>query len=171
MMLAAMGVQFLSPVYFQRAGDSSDPARLYGVFKLAWRVTLLSFIGMLFITALAYFFHKPIFHLLAAPAYGQVSRFMPLLVLASGLFASSHFCAMAMQSQKTTNILLLPKNVSYVVGALFTFAGAAYSGLAGVVYAMVITNLFHFIWVALLLKREMNRLQISAANGNTYAGK
>lgn len=165
-MLATMAIQLISPIYFQRIGDSSDPNRVLGIFKLTRRITLLALAGTILATIVAYFSHQLIFRLLAAPPYAKISSLMPLMVFASGLLTTSQFCTLAMQAQKTTKHLVLPKNSSYIFGAILTFWGAAVYGLSGILYAAIATNGIHLIWIAVLLKKQEEKTQLALKEGS-----
>jgi len=154
MTLASMVTRLISPIYFHRIGDFSDPRHIVNALESVWRITVISIIGTLLMTVATFLFHKQIFFSLVAPAYAGVSVFLPIVVFSAGLLASSMFCSLGMQIQKTTRLLILPKIISYAIGTLLTFAGAARFGLTGVIYAAAFTTIIHLLWVAILLRKQ-----------------
>jgi len=150
--------QFLAPIYFQRADKESDLNGLLGVFLIAWRMMLFSVLGTLFCAFGMSFIHEGVFGILIASAYAPASNLLPIMMLAGGFLVSAQFGTLALHTQKTTNLLVLPKNISYGAGACLAFFGAYHYNLAGVVYSMVLASITHFLWIAFIVRRQMNFL-------------
>jgi len=149
-----MAMQFLVPIYFQRAGDASDSRRNENVRNLSWRLTGLalgltsgSFLLMLL-------FHAQIFRLLVAEEYASVSPLLPWTLLAGGVFVAGETIALSLMSQLNTRAMIAPKIITALLGVTFNFAGAFWYGITGVVIAGIVFSALYFLWMAAILERE-----------------
>lgn len=149
-----MIVQFLSPVFFQRAGDASDSQRRANVNELSARLIVLALIvtGTLFLVTL--FFHQPLFSAFVADEYRAVSQLLPWVVLGGGLFATGQTIALNLMSQLKTRSMIAAKIVTAILGVAFSFAGAFVSGITGVVGAGVLFALVYVLWMANLAGKQ-----------------
>lgn len=158
-MITGLATTLLGPILFARSGDASDHARNHGVHRLSWRLTNL----ILFFTALGVIFtwtlHPLIFRILVAEEYRTVSYLLPWMVLAGGLLSASQVLGLKMQSELKTHAMLWPKVITALLGVVLYFTGAYQAGLNGVVVAMVIFSLVHFLWFAALTLRPAVRSQ------------
>jgi len=64
-----------------------------------------------------------------------------------------------MQSQKTTQNLIIPKNTAYGLGIILTFMGASHYGVAGVAYAAIAASAFHLAWIIILFEKKSRLYQ------------
>ncbi len=156
-MVTGMVVQLVCPVFFQRAGDASEPARVSDVHHRNGQLVLAALLltGAAVLSALG--LHRPVFHLLVAPEYRTVSWLLPWVVLAGGLFASGELAAVSMLSGNNTRSLLAPKIAAAVVGVLLNALGAAWWGIPGVVAATAATSGMYLLWVLLITRAWHDR--------------
>ena len=149
-----MAVQFLVPIFYQRAGDASDRRRSANVSKLSWRLTglALGLTGVVFCAALL--FHAQIFRLFAAAEYASVSYLLPWMLLAGGIFAAGQTIALDLMSQMKTQAMIAPKLITALLGVALNFAGAYWYGIAGIVIAGVLFSGSYLVWMAALARRE-----------------
>jgi O-antigen/teichoic acid export membrane protein len=153
-MTAAMFMQFLAPVFYQRAGDASDSRRRDDVTNLSWRLTGLT-LGVMCATCLvAFLLHTQIFRIFVAEEYASVSHLLPWMLLASGFFAAGQTISLNLMSQMKTQTMVVGKTVTALLGVLLNFAGAYLYGTAGVVIAGVLFSVLYFFWMVLLSKYE-----------------
>ena len=158
-----MAVQFLVPIFYQRAGDASDHRRNAGVDSLSWRLTgiALGLTGAVFLAALL--FHAQIFRIFVAAEYASVSHLLPWMLLAGGVFAAGQTIALNLMSQMKTQIMIAPKLITALLGVGLNFAGAYWYGISGIVIAGVLFSVSYFVWMAVLAKRQGINFRIDQA--------
>ena len=149
-----MAVQFLLPIFYQRAGDASDNRRNAGVDSLSWRLTgiALGLTGAVFFAALL--FHAQIFRLFVAAEYASVSHLLPWMLLSGGVFAAGQTIALNLMSQMKTQIMIAPKLITALLGVALNFALAYWYGISGIVIAGILFSVAYFVWMAALAKHE-----------------
>jgi len=153
-------VQFVAPVFFQRAGDTSDSSRVRHVYSMNLRLTYLSLILTIVVTIVFVFIHAPIFRLLVAPEYQTVSWLMPGLVLSSGLFATGQILSISLMSSNESRALIMPKLSTAILGLFMNLLGAFWFGVPGVVSASILFSVVYMIWIFFLVKNRQNQLLI-----------
>jgi len=156
--LTGLIVQLVAPVFFQRAGNASDPSRMRQIHTLNRRLTMAA----LFLTGaaalLAFVLHGIVFTWLVAPEYRTISWLLPGMVLAGGLFATGQLAGISLLSGTETRSLLSLKVVTAIVGALLNIFGAAWWGIIGVVGAGVIFSTVYLLWILHLVRSQYNQL-------------
>lgn len=158
--LTGLMVQLVAPVFFQRAGDASDAARVEQVHTINWWLTM----SVLLLTGLATLFamglHRFIFHWLVAPDYRDVSSLLPGLVMAGGLFATGQFATISLLSDVETRNLIVPKIVTAIIGVLLNIIGVIHWGLTGVVGAGIVAGAIYLVWILWLVKSRRDQVQV-----------
>lgn len=145
-----MAVQFLVPIFYQRAGDASDARRNAGVDSLSRRLTgvALGLTGAVF--AIALLFHAQIFRIFVAAEYAAVSYLLPWMLLSGGIFAAGQTIALNLMSQMRTRAMIAPKLTTALLGVALNFACARWYGIAGIVIAGLVFSASYFLWMAAL---------------------
>lgn len=152
MLVSGLISQFMSPVLFSRAGDGSDPRRMYRTYQLNNLLILGTIVLTLLGTILAFLLHTQIFSLLVAAEYRSVSSLLPLMVLSAGLYGSGQFVSLLPMSHFNTQVLIPPKIVIALLGILLNFAGAYVLGIRGVVFVSTTLSLVYFVWALHIAK-------------------
>lgn len=149
-----MAIQFFTPIFYQRAGDTSDGKRKANVRMMGWRLTWLALVmaGVAFLIALL--FHAPIFRFFVAKEYAVVSYLLPWMILAGGIFAACDTITLTMMSQMETHIMIVPKVVTGLLGVIFNLVGAYWCGTVGIVIAFLMFTILNFFWLAGIAKRR-----------------
>jgi O-antigen/teichoic acid export membrane protein len=160
MLLTSLIVELITPILYGVAGDATDPARV----KRARHLNSAAVAGFLVLTALgtafALAFHAQIFALAVAPAYRVASLYLPWMVLSAGIYASGQMAVLLIMSGTKTQILIIPKITSSVLGIILNLVGAHFFGFIGVVYAGVAFSTVYLVWV-LILANHAARSQMS----------
>lgn len=151
---ANLMMQFLSPILYARAGAGTDAQRNANVSRLSWQLCLVIIAATAAAAALTAAFHAAIFRLFIAPEYASVSHLLPLMVVASGLFAAGQALALDLMSRMKMRTQMMPKICTAALGAGLNFALARSFGAAGVASAAVTFSSVYFAWYALLARRQ-----------------
>ncbi len=152
---STVAMQFLAPIFYQRAGDASDSRRNADVHALSWKLTGLSLAATAAAFLLALLFHRQIFRLLVASEYAGVSQLLPWMLLAGGIFAAGQTIALNLMSQLRTQAMMAVKIVTALAGVALNFAGAYWLGTTGIVIAGVLFSVLYFSWMAALSGRSL----------------
>ncbi|MHB8668184.1 MAG: lipopolysaccharide biosynthesis protein [Burkholderiales bacterium] len=145
-----LSMQFLGPIFYQRAGDASDRQRNQNVSRLSRSLTALTLVltGAVFLTALL--FHAQIFHLLVAKEYASVSYLLPWMLLAGGVFAAGQTISLNLMSQMKTHTMVVAKIATSSLGIVFNIAGAYFLGIRGIVVAIVLHSVLYSAWMTVI---------------------
>jgi O-antigen/teichoic acid export membrane protein len=151
-MVTGMAAQFLSPIFFQRSGDGTDPLRNANVSRLGWRLAWLSLgiTGIAF--CVAFLLHRQIFQIFVAQEYRHVSYLLPWMVLSGGIFAASQMISLNLLSQTKTHTMMPIKIMTALLGIALNLVGAYYYGTLGIVTASVLFSVSCFISMSVLIK-------------------
>ena len=145
-----VGMQFLSPILFQHAGDAHDVLRNARLIRIIWYISGAVLVFTVFIFVITSVFHTQIFSLFTAKKYGVVSHLMPWMILSGGIFACGQIMSLNLMSLLKTRSLLPVKVVTALLGILFNFAGVYYYGLAGIACAALFFSFIYFFWMVIL---------------------
>ena len=149
-MATGMVMQFLTPIFFARAGDATDHTRSAGVTRLSGRLTLWSLAMTLVLGGLAFALHAEVFRVFLAREYWSASALLPWMVLGGGVFAAGQIIALNLMSQLKTRTMMVAKIGTAVLGVVFNFAGAYWFGMGGVVLAGLAFSVVYLVWMAVL---------------------
>ena len=153
-MATGMAMQFLTPIFFQRAGDGTDNRRTTNVNNLSWRLTGLA-LGVTCVTFMVtLLFHAQIFQVIVGKEYASVSHLLPWMLLAGGMFSAGQTITLNLASQMKTLTMVAPKIITALLGITFNFACAYWYGTTGIVIAALSFSVLYFLWMAVLAKRE-----------------
>ncbi len=151
-MATGIAMQFLTPIFYQRAGDATDRQRVANVTKMSWYTTILTMIFTIFTFLTAFFFHNQIFTFLVGINYLSVSFLLPWMLLSGGIFAAGQALSLNLQSQMKIREIMTAKIVTALIGVIFNFAGAYWYGIKGIVISGVTFSVIYFLWMLLLSK-------------------
>jgi O-antigen/teichoic acid export membrane protein len=153
-LLSGMLIQFLAPIFYQRAGDASNKQRNANVAELSWRLTSITLLATSVTFLLALQFHTQIFRMLVATEYARISHLLPWIMLAGGLFAAGQNIGLNLMSQLKTRAMMSVKIVTALLGVALNFIGAYWYGITGIVTANILFSLLFFFWMLALGKKQ-----------------
>jgi O-antigen/teichoic acid export membrane protein len=156
-LLATAVNQLVAPIFYRVAGDGTDPDRLGRAVSLSRRLVLIWLMASAGLALLTVPLARPVVSLLVAPEYRSNWQLLPLLVLASGLFASGQFAALIFQITVQAKRLIAPKITTAIVGTLLNVGGAYFMGLTGVVLANVVFAAAYVGWTTALTYSTSSR--------------
>lgn len=154
-LLSGIFIQYLAPIFYQKAGDGTNEKRNSNVNGMTNQLTIFFLVVTLISFILAMFFNKEIFWILVAKEYWSVSYLLPWMLLSGGLFAASHSLALSMMSKMKTNSLSVITSVTSILGSLLNFIGAYLWGIDGVVMGGMAYSFFLFIWMIIFHKNQL----------------
>lgn len=144
-------VQYITPVLYGRVGDGMDTHKVRSTQSITNQVAFFSIIFSLIFVVLTYVLADWIVALFVAVEFRSLSYLLPGMVLAGGVFASGQICALTALNNNQPQILLIPKIITSILGALFNYLGAYFAGVEGVVVGNILFSAIYFLWVYLLL--------------------
>lgn len=152
-------LQLMIPVFYEVAGNATDPDRMMRVRKLNQIVFNLTLVLTGLGVILSYWLHDWIFSLFTASEYHTVSSYLPWMILAAGLLVSSQVAAQLVVVCFQTKALLAPQVVTGILGFLFSFTSVYLWGFPGVVFAGIMIALIQFFWI-LKVRRDVFSLHL-----------
>jgi O-antigen/teichoic acid export membrane protein len=155
-MLNKVATSLISPILYERSGELGQTAKTVKVHKTAWHITYAAILVSLLAWIVVIFSHQDIFKILVAPEYQEVSKYLPWLILAGGLFSSGQVLSIKILSELSSKKLLPIKIITAILAVLLNFLGAAQFGLAGVVGAMVLFSTIYLVWVMVTARNQFS---------------
>lgn len=149
-MAAGLGNQLILPILFKRAGDGSDPSRTANANRINTYLVGTVLLLTAGSAAVGFVLHDEIFRTFLGPGFQQASPYLPWVIVAAGLFAAGQARALVLMTTTRTTALLMPKIGVAVLATVLNILGARVAGLAGVVYATVVTASVYLCWMLLL---------------------
>ena len=156
---------FLGPILYSRCGDATDNTRNAHVHRLSWLMTYISLLLTVAVFFITYVIHEPLFQLLAAARYGEVSLMVAMgrygrwplrcrtdagLEAHDGNEVSPARCGQDWHGRPRTGI---------------NICGAAVAGIPGVVVSLLAFSIIYFAWMVWLA--AAHRSQPKLQNENT----
>ncbi len=151
--------QFLSPIFYQRAGDATDSQRSSSVKKLIWKFTSSSLLLTGFAFLIALLFHSQIFYILVATKYGVISYLLPWMLFSGGVFAAGQILTSNLMINLRTKSIIIVKMATALSGIIFNFVGAYWLGINGIVIASVLFSVIYFIWIVILFYMDGQKVR------------
>jgi len=163
-MTIAIGLimSLIGPIIYQRSGDASNHARNLKVHVICWHIAFIALFSTFCIFVITFFMHEWLFRLLVGNEYLSSSRYLPWIVLASGIFAAGQILSLKMMSELKTSSLTSVKIITAIIGISCNVVGAAYAGIHGVVSALVVFSIVYFLWMAIIGRRTPEVLSKSS---------
>lgn len=136
----------VTPIVFGRAGDGGDRRRVALVSGSILKFCLAAFLFVLLSTGIAAVLHGAIFRVLVASGYREVSRYLPLAVLAGGIFQISLLLSTVVLASARTRLLLPLNTIGNSTAVVLNLLLTQRYGMPGLLAAMVIGSAVHLAW-------------------------
>lgn len=151
-LLIGIAMTFLGPILYQRSSSGIAHNPNMSPHQIVWCATYVC----LFITALffvfTFIFHELIFKILVATKYHEVSKLLPWMILAGGIFGSGQMLALKLMSEMKTADMTTAKILTAILGVGLNIYGASQFGIQGIAFALVMFSSVYFFWMAWLAK-------------------
>lgn len=136
---------FLFPILLNRAGNLQssnqfDAANHLNNWYLGFNI---AFCGALFL--LFWWFGPAIVRFLSAEQYVPVADLLPFMVIAGGLFSFGQSYSNRFALSMQTSLLVYPKIITAITGIILNIIFVKFSGLQGLVAAVIITQAVYVI--------------------------
>lgn len=156
LMMSGIFSGFLTPIFFQRAGDATNNERTLSVHRINWLVSacLLSITTVGFLVAWP--LHRYIFAIFVSADYREYSYLLPWFVLSGGLFATGQMLVLKILSEIRSRVLIVVKIGTALIGIALNTLGAWLGGLYGIVIAMVGFSAIYLLWMAWLSRNSVS---------------
>jgi O-antigen/teichoic acid export membrane protein len=146
--LTQLLTQLAMPILFARAGDLTDSRRVASSRSLNAKLVLMTVLWTLVAVVAVAVFQVPLGHLLLDARYHGSLHLLPPLVLAVGLLAATEVTEVNLMTANRTASLIWPKSAGAIFGCVACLAGAYWGGIAGVVWAGVLTRAGLLVWIS-----------------------
>lgn len=146
-LLTGMGAQLLTPILFSMAGEGADHARINKVISANNRAVWASLMFLSLAAWISWLFSELALDLLSAEGYRQLHIYLPLFVIAGGLFGAGQVAALGIQSQNRTRDLLKIKLTSAIIGVASNLILVPFYGAPGVGISLGIFAAIYLLWL------------------------
>ena len=144
---------FLYPILFNRAGSLKNNNQFNSANQLN-NYYLLFILAVSFGTLAVFsIFSESVIRILTNEKYVGVAPLLPAMVIAGGFFYFGQYYTNRFMFSLQSDLLVLPKVLTAILGIGLNIAGTYYYGLPGLVYALLFTHVLYV--AALMLRWEM----------------
>jgi len=138
--------QVAAPILFAQAGDGSHYERVSRARQHVHQLSALLLAGTFTLAGVLWVLGSTIFALVVAPEYRSVARYLPLAALAGGFFATGQMLTTDALLRFRSSALIAPKIGSALLAAILNYVAARTFGLAGVLWASLISTAVYMLW-------------------------
>ena len=156
-LITGMLMQFIVPILYQRAGDTTDMSRNRNATRLCWQIFWATLLITGLASLIAEYLHTFIFQILVAKEYSTVSYLLPWMILSGGVFAAGQALATNLQAKLKTQEMITAKITTAILGLALNFISAYYFKITGVVFSGLIFSVTFLVWMIILVNRENKR--------------
>ena len=146
---AALSMLFLP--YASRVQSKEGNA---GTYALTWRLTLLFTVGAVAYWAVVIPFRGPIFKLLYAGNYSNVSDYLPFFALETIIWAAGVGASIVLRAMESPRSMFIANCAASAVTLAVGIPATKFFGLWGVVWSIVLANAAALVVAIVLLRRK-----------------
>lgn len=147
-------ITFLLPIVYSIAGNGEDEFRRKDVTKIINKISFAGLILTILATLFAFFFHRQIMIILVSEEYWAVSKYLPILVSAGGVFGIALLIASKYMSFMSVRELMPASIGSSIIGTFAAFIGVYLYAFTGGAFAMLIHALSYLIMLLMIKPRN-----------------
>lgn len=164
-LVSTLLMTFVTPILYSRVGDAGNAQRVSDAIKsMSWLGGVL-LVGVALAVGLADILKTSIFDFAVGEKYKIGASYLPIMVLAGGLFAVGLVVSSIPSALNMPSKLLFATIGSSILGITSSFVGAYFFSLDGAVYGLVIHSssyLILCIWSVLKIMRSRSQLTTEA---------
>jgi O-antigen/teichoic acid export membrane protein len=151
--VTGLALNFLMPIFFEKAGDSSCSVRNKNVSELINKIAMLGllFTGCAFV--LAELLHSYIFKIFVDNRYLSVSHFLPWLVLSGGIFSVAQVFATRLMALMVPRKMIFASIGSSLIGISSAYLGVYYFSLLGAITSLLVHAISYLVWIVVIGKK------------------
>jgi O-antigen/teichoic acid export membrane protein len=146
-MLVSIFAQIITPHLYKTAGDGTDHERLTGVYSVVKKAVAACMGATFILMIMGYFLHGLLYAWFVSKSYASVSKYLPLMILAAGIFASAQIASLRLHSGVSTTQLIPVKIGCAVIGIILNVIFGIHYGVFGIVLAQLVTSFTFLIWI------------------------
>lgn len=154
--------QFLMPIVFQQAGDSTSPARLQMCFRAVTTLTRLTLILGFIAVLLCILTQQAFFARFFGRSYALAAPLWPLSVASGILFVAGQFASGIIYAFGKSQLLIIPFAGTALAGICLNLSGAFLGGIEGVAWAVLLTSLLYFLGPTIVAQKVMASVEREA---------
>lgn len=131
-------MNFITPIIFQKINPNSlnNDSKMF--LKNFLLVCSLAFVFLILIVLIMIPFSSVIIDLIFPEDYKQISKYLPYMILASGLYSVGNLLTNIPFSLSSPKVLLFSSIFSSIIGVILSFSLVYFLGFKGGVYALIL---------------------------------
>lgn len=151
--ITGFGIQLLTPIFFQRAGDGVDLEKIKAVNIMASKINVIGLIITAVTFLLSLLFHNQLFSMFFHNNdYLEISYLLPWLILSGGIFACAQALSLELMSKMQTSNLAVIKIATALIGIIMNIIFAYLFQIKGVVFSSLVFSILYFSWIRYKIK-------------------
>ncbi len=149
-LLSSTLMQFIYPIIMQESSSKETKLQsLVKIDKYAFNFFLICLVAVI----LGELFHPFLFKILTASTFRESSKFLSVILFASGLFSVAQILSLRLELMMNVTLLAKIKIINSIIGALIIIAITPLKGLSGVVYGTLTTSILYLISIFYFSRR------------------
>jgi O-antigen/teichoic acid export membrane protein len=151
--ITGFGIQLLTPIFFQRAGDGVDLEKIKVVNLMASKINVIGLIITAITFLLSLLFHNQLFGMFFRNNdYLDISYLLPWLILSGGIFGCAQALSLELMSKMQTSNLAVIKIATALIGIIMNIIFAYLFQIKGVVFSSLVFSILYFLWIRYKIK-------------------
>ena len=159
-LIIAIITSYLTPIYFDKAGDGKNKFKLRKLYSLSFKIFYLIFLILLIPVIISFKYHEIIFKLFVDYKYHNVSYLLGPMMLSALINQSTLIISILIAANNKIKSLIIPNNISSFIGIIAYLLGAYYGGLNGIIIASILNSSIILIWYIILVKKQYKKIII-----------